>query len=101
MSAVLLDRNNKMPFAALKVKIMPESPEIDLQVIEDKAKVIIEELGGKFHSKEIELIAFGLKALIILIAWPEEQEFDTLEQKLSQIESVNSAQVVDFRRAVG
>ncbi len=90
-----------MPFAALKVKIMPESPEIDLQIIEDTAKEIIESLGGKFHSKEIELIAFGLKAIIVLIAWPEDQEFDTLEQKLSQIENVSSAQIVDFRRAVG
>lgn len=90
-----------MPFAALKVKIMPESPEANLHEIEEKAKHAIESLGGKFHSREIEPIAFGLKAIIILIAWPEDQEFDTLEQKLSHIQHVSSAQIVDFRRAVG
>ena len=90
-----------MPFAALKVKIMPESPDADLKEIEKKANKVIQELGGKPHSSETEPIAFGLNALYILSAWPEEKEFDTLEQKLSEIENVNSVQVVDFRRAVG
>ena len=44
---------------------------------------------------------FGLKAVILSFAWPEEKELEDLEQQLKQVEDVNSVQVVDIRRAVG
>jgi len=30
-----------------KYKLMPESPEVDLKIIEEKAKKIVENFGGK------------------------------------------------------
>ena len=90
-----------MPYAALKVKIMPVSPEVDMHSVLEKSKVKIEELGTKLHSHEIQPIAFGLNALILTIAWPENKDLDTIENSLAEIEDVNSVEVIDFRRAIG
>ncbi len=87
--------------AALKVKIMPESPETDLDKIKNSAKDEIEKLGAKLHSHEIQPIAFGLNALILTIVWPENQDLDLIENALSKIENVNSVEIIDFRRAIG
>ncbi|MEM4703099.1 MAG: elongation factor 1-beta [Candidatus Pacearchaeota archaeon] len=91
-----------MVIAALKIKILPDSPDVDLQEIEKKIKKIIEQFpNAKLHSTETEEIAFGLKALILTIAWPENLEQSFLEDKLKSIEHVDSVEVIDFRRAVG
>lgn len=90
-----------MAMAALKVKIMPESPETDLDKIKNSAKDEIEKLGAKLHSHEIQPIAFGLNALILTIVWPENQDLDLIENALSKIENVNSVEIIDFRRAIG
>ncbi|MDD5012168.1 MAG: elongation factor 1-beta [Candidatus Nanoarchaeia archaeon] len=90
-----------MAIAAVKIKIMPVSPEADLEVIKDTAKSMIESADGKNPTFEEEPIAFGLKAIIALFAWPEEKELEELEGKLKNIEDVNSVQVIDIRRAFG
>jgi len=90
-----------MAIVAIKIKIMPESIDIDLS----KLKIIAEEkaieLGGKISSSNEENIAFGLKALILTIAWPEEKETGILESELENLEGVSSAQIIDYRRAFG
>jgi elongation factor 1-beta len=90
-----------MSIAAVKIKIMPTSPDVNLQEIEESAKSVIEEFGGKNPTFEEEPIAFGLKAIIALLAWPEEKELEDLEGELQGIENVNSVQVIDIRRAFG
>jgi len=90
-----------MGIAAVKIKIMPTSPEGDLERIKEDAKDLIEDLGGKNCTFEEEPIAFGLKAIIALFAWPEEKELEELENCLREIEEVNSIQVIDMRRAFG
>ncbi len=90
-----------MGIAAVKIKIMPTSPDVNLKELEEKAKTIIEEKAGKNCNFEEEPIAFGLKAIIVLFAWPEEQELENLEESLKKIENVNSVQVADIRRAFG
>ena len=80
---------------------MPISPEVDLNQIEKKVKLVIEKNSGKNCSFKQEPIAFGLKAIIVLFAWPEEQELEKLENTLKKIENVNSVQIVDIRRAFG
>jgi elongation factor 1-beta len=89
-----------MGTAGVKVKLMPTSPEIDLQEIEKKAKKVIEEQNGKNCRFNTEPIAFGLKALILFFEWPEEKELSEVENKLKQIENLNSVQVLDMRRLI-
>ena len=90
-----------MGIAAVKIRIMPTSPEVDLERLKKTAKVIIERMGGKNCKFEEEPIAFGLKAIIAFFAWPEERELDSLEGFLNKIEEVSSLQVIDMRRALG
>lgn len=91
----------KMAMMAVKVKIMPESPESNLKKIEQDIREVLEKTGAKIHSLEIEPIAFGLKAVIITFTWPEEQGTDIIEDELSAVEQVASAEIVEMRRAIG
>jgi elongation factor 1-beta len=91
-----------MGTAALKIRIMPESPESDLEAIKGRLidlatshdKVLV-------HRIEEEEIAFGLKAIIITLVWPEELDQSVVEDEFAKIPEVNSVQVIDFRRVVG
>jgi len=81
---------------------MPESIDIDLNDLENKVKDKIKSFGGEFIKTEIELIAFGLKALkIIFISDEQKSNIDPLEEDVRSIEGVQSADVVDVRRALG
>ncbi len=90
-----------MGTAAVKIRILPTSPEADLEKLKEAIKNLIEKNGGKNCSFEEEPIAFGLKAIIILFAWPEESELEELENSLNKLEEVSSLQVIDMRRAFG
>jgi len=90
-----------MGTAAVQYKIMPESPEADLNQILEIAKTKITNLGGVFASSEEQPIAFGLKALIISLAYPEEKEIEDLENELKTIENISSVEMIDYRRALG
>jgi len=89
-----------MGTAGIKIKIMPISPEINLEEIKEQAEKLISEKGGKNCKFEEEPIAFGLKAIMVFFAWPEEKEIDELEEELKKIENVNSVQIVDMRRLI-
>jgi len=90
-----------MTFAAIKIKIMPKSPDASLEDIRKKAEDKIKKLGGKTDKIEQQEVAFGLKAIIITLAWPEDKETDLLEKTLQGIENVSSTQLLDYRRAFG
>jgi elongation factor 1-beta len=87
--------------SAVQYKIMPESLDIDLGKIEEEAKAVIEEMGGVFSASEQQPIAFGLKALVVSLAYPEEKEIDLLGNALADISGVSSAEMIDYRRALG
>ena len=90
-----------MGIAGVKIRIMPTSPEVDLEKMKKTAKIIVERMGGKNCKFEEEPIAFGLRAIITFFAWPEELELESLEGFLSRMEGVSSVQTIDMRRAFG
>jgi elongation factor 1-beta len=90
-----------MAIAAIKIRLMPESIEVNLEELKKKLEEKILKLGAKNVSFLEENVAFGLKALIATLAWPEQQETGILESELSSIEGVSSAQIIDYRRAFG
>ncbi len=86
----------------LTVKIMPESPEIDLQEIRNKAKKVSKDFGAELLDKdEIEPVAFGLKALKLMFILDEKLGSEELTDLLAKIENVSSAEVSDMRRTIG
>ena len=90
-----------MGTAAVKIKLMPDSPDADLSAIEHAASNLIVKEGGKVAKIEREPIAFGINAIYIIFAWTEDADRDKLEADMAKLEHVNSAEIVDFRRAFG
>ena len=92
-----------MARAIITFKLMPESPEIDLNKIKDIAINLAKEAGaiGEMQSKE-EPIAFGLKALLILAMYDVEgSDSEAVANKMSEIEGVQSAEVAKMDLALG
>lgn len=86
----------------ITLKIMPSSPETDLEALETKATEKITDFGGEVGKKEIEPIAFGLKALnLILVSDENKGSTEDLEKEISELEGVSSVEVTDVRRQVG
>ena len=90
-----------MGIVAVKIKIMPVSPETNLEEIKEKSKNLINREKGKNCQITEEPVAFGLKTIIAFFAWPEEKPLEPLEESLKKIENVSSVQVIDMRRAIG
>tara|TARA_Y100000031_G_C8185525_1_gene368751 strand:- start:423 stop:731 length:309 start_codon:yes stop_codon:yes gene_type:complete len=93
----------KMATVVATIKIMPESPEIDMDKLENEAKEKIKAFSQNEEMKsEQEPIAFGLKALKIIFVMDEEKgSLDPLEEDLKKLEGANSVETIDVRRAVG
>ena len=86
----------------VSVKLMPDSPEADLEKICDQAKQKISEFGGTVGKTEQVPVAFGLKSLDMMFSMPEEKgSTEDLEKSLETIQNISSVQVLDVRRAVG
>ena len=85
------------------LKIMPKSPEIDLDKVKSSVKEEIKNFTGETETKtEIEPIAFGLKALKMMFVMDESKgATDALEEKIKALEGVQSVEAVDVRKAVG
>ena len=90
-----------MGVVALKLKLMPVSPNEDLEQIKKLAEEALKKAGAiRIESIEEEPIAFGLKAIIITLAWPEEKETQEAEDSC-KVNKVSSVKVIDYRRAFG
>jgi elongation factor 1-beta len=90
-----------MADAIFKIKIMPDSPDADLEAIESAAKKIVEKEQGRSLKITREPIAFGLNAMIFLFLRDETLDQDILTDSMREIDHVSSAEIIDFRRAFG
>lgn len=98
-----------MAIVIVTLKVMPSSPEEDLNPIREATVKLIAEFGGKVGTmrdgtiaiKE-EPVAFGLKAVVFMFSMSEDiGGTEELEKKVAELPGVNSVQVTDVRRAVG
>lgn len=81
---------------------MPKSPEVNLEVLETQATEKIANFGGEVGKKEIQPVAFGLKALMLYFVMDEAKgSTDSLEKEIESLEGVNSVEVTDVRRTIG
>ena len=92
-----------MATVVVTIKIMPESPDVDLGSIEKEAKTKIQAFSDNEEMKsEQEPIAFGLIALKIIFVMDENKgSTDNLEEQIKTISGVNSVETIDVRRAIG
>ena len=92
-----------MSKAVITFKLMPESPEIDLEPIKERAREIAQENGaiGEMQVKE-QPIAFGLKAVLVLVMYEVEgSDFDQIASKMGEIEHVQSSEIAKMDLALG
>lgn len=87
-----------MGITGIKIKIMPMSPEIDLEEIKNKVKSLVEKNEGINREYIEEPVAFGLKAIIAFFEYPEEKSPDEIEEQIKKIENINSTQIIDMRK---
>lgn len=80
---------------------MPEGPHADLEQIKVKAKHDMEKEGARNVTFEEQSLAFGLKAIMLKCAFPEEKGTDLVERILSAVPHVSSVTLEDYRRAFG
>lgn len=86
----------------ITLKIMPNSPDANLDIIKKNSEKIISLYKGKIINVEIEPIAFGLKAVKIIFNYPEEKgDTEALENKIKKVKSVSSVEIIDVGRALG
>ncbi len=79
---------------AIKLKVMPESTETDLDAIDEAIRDAID-----VESIEREEVAFGLKALMVTtVVADDEGGTDAIENALSGIDDVRSVEVTDLNR---
>jgi len=91
-----------MAIVVVTLRMMPEGVETDLDKIEQEASNLIKEFGGTPGKTNVEPIAFGLKSVDILFTLPEEKgSTEPLEEQISKLDGVQSAEVTDVRRAIG
>jgi len=89
----------------IQLRVLPNSPEVNLEKLSANVKAKIAELvSSKVEDMKtsIQDIAFGLKALNVYFVVDESiASLDDVENKVKEIEQVSSAEVVDMRRIVG
>ena len=91
-----------MGITLIKIKIMPNSPDVNLNEIKDEAKKVIEKNKARRIVFEEQPIAFGLKAIIASFEQDESDgELEPIENSLRNLRDVSSVEVVDMRRAFG
>lgn len=83
------------------IKIMPESVDSDLKLMENQIRAKMEAHGGKNVTFEEKEVAFGLKSITLKMAFPEEKGTDLIENLISEVPHVSSVTIEDYRRAFG
>ena len=92
-----------MARVVVTIRIMPRNTDVDLSKLEGKAKKeIVDFCSSKEFKTEIQPIAFGIKALNIMFVMEESRgSTEKLENRISQLDGVESVEVTDVRRAIG
>ena len=92
-----------MASVIVTLKIMPESPETDLDTIEKTAFEKIKAFAGEGDTKkEVIPIAFGIKSLNLTFVMNEDLGSpEELEKDIAAMDGVNSVETTDVRRTIG
>ncbi len=83
-----------MAEVAVTLRLMPESPEVNLDLLEAEVKKHV-----KVHSISREPVAFGLEALQVVAVIPDAAGgTEPLEQKLASLPGIGNVQVINLTR---
>ena len=78
---------------AAKMKVMPQSPDIDLDDLQERLEASLPE-GAKINGFERDEVAFGLVALIPTVVVPDDAGgTEAVEEAFAELEGVQSVTV--------
>jgi elongation factor 1-beta len=86
-----------MGTVAMKIRVMPEGPEVDLVALELAVKEAVTTSGADLHAIEIKPFAFGLKSMEMAVIMPDAGGGtpDAIEEALSALDGVQSVEVLE------
>lgn len=83
---------------AAKLKVMPESPDVDLDALQERLEGSLAE-GAKINGFERDGVAFGLVALLPTVIVPDETGgTESVEETFTNVEGVESVSVENVGR---
>ena len=83
---------------AAKIKVMPNSPEIDLDDLQEQLEQSLPE-GAKINGFERDDVAFGLVALLPTVIVPDDAGgTEAVEEAFSDVDGVESVSVENVGR---
>ncbi|SDF66640.1 elongation factor 1-beta [Halorientalis pallida] len=78
---------------AAKIKVMPQSPDVDLDALQERLEQSLPE-GAKINGFERDDVAFGLVALFPTVVVPDDSGgTDAVEESFAEVEGVESVDV--------
>ena len=87
-----------MSDVAASLKVMPESPEIDLDDLEDRLEGALPE-GARINGFSRDDVAFGLVALLPTVIVPDDAGgTEAVEEEFAAVEGVESVSVEEVGR---
>ena len=91
-----------MAHVIIKLKVMPEGTDVDLDKLDTDIQEKIKKFGAQYTSTGVEPIAFGLKALNFTFSMDESLgDTEDLEKDISSLKRVSSVSVTGCSRALG
>ena len=86
-----------MGTVAIKFRVMPEGPEVDMAALEMSIKEIVSSNGAELHAVEVKPFAFGLMAMEMAITMPDAggSISDVIEEAIDGIDGVQSVEVLE------
>ncbi|WP_135609384.1 elongation factor 1-beta [Methanococcoides sp. AM1] len=85
---------------AATMKIMPEGVDTDLDDLKNKLEAVLPE-GSSMFGSEVEPVAFGLKALkVVILVGDLEGGTESVEEAFAAVPGVESVQVTELGRPV-
>ena len=83
---------------AAKIKVMPQSPDVDLDALQERLESSLSE-GAKINGFERDDVAFGLVALFPTVIVPDDTGgTEAVEESFSEVEGVESVSVENVGR---
>ena len=83
---------------AAKIKVMPESPEVDLDDLRERLEAALPE-GAEVRGSDTDDVAFGLVALLLSVVVPDDTGgTDAVEEAFAGVDDVESVSVEEVGR---
>ncbi len=83
---------------ATQVKVMPASPDIDLEELEDRLAAALPD-GAELNDTAHDAVAFGLTAIIAMVVIPDDAGgTEAVEEAFAAVDGVESVSVENVTR---